>query len=273
VRTVYLGTSTFAAAVLARLASSPHRPRLVISRPDSPQGRGRRLRSPPVVALARELGLAVQQPASLTEPGALELIAAADAEALCVCAYGELIREPLLSRQPILGVHPSLLPRWRGAAPIERAILAGDPSTGVSIMRLSAGLDSGPVCLSERTPITPEDDYGSLAQRLAQLGGELLVRALDEQPACVEQDDAAATYAPKLEPSERRLDPGEPAAAQLRRVRALCPHIGAYLEQSDGSRLGVWQARLRDGRLEPVTVQPPGGRRMAYADYLRGRRA
>ena len=272
-RTVYLGTSTFAAAVLRRLANSPHRPGLVISRPDSPQGRGRRLQPPPVVVAAHELGLAVAQPGSLSEPGALELIAAADPEFLCVCAYGELIREPLLSRHPILNVHPSLLPRWRGAAPIERAILAGDERTGVCIMRLTAGLDSGPVCLSERTPILPTDDYGSLAARLARLGGELLVRALDEQPECLAQDDGAATYAEKLEPGERRLDPAEAVQTQLRRVRALSPHIGAYLEAPDGSRLSVWEAQVRDGRLEPVTVQPAGGRRMAYADYLRGRRA
>lgn len=229
--------------------------------------------APPVVQAARELGMAVAQPASLAEPDVLGAIAAAEPQALCVCAYGELIREPLLSLAPALNVHPSLLPRWRGAAPIERAILAGDEVTGVCIMRLTAGLDSGPVCLSEPTPILPHDDYGSLAARLEQLGGELLVRALDERPDCVAQDDGEATYAEKLDPGERRLDPAEPAEAQLRRVRALSPHIGAYLEQADGARLGVWEARLDGGRLEPVTVQPPGGRRMAYADYLRGRRA
>ena len=129
------------------------------------------------------MGVDVYQPDSVNSEEALARIAAAEPEALCVCAFGALIKEPLLSRYPILNVHPSLLPRWRGAAPIERAILAGDSETGVSIMRLTAGLDSGPICLQQRVPIDPDDDYGTLAARLEAVGGELLVRALDEQPA------------------------------------------------------------------------------------------
>ena len=148
VRTVYLGTSAFAAAVLRRLYASPHRPTLVISRPDSPQGRGRKLTPPPTVDVARELGLDVYQPESVNSEAALARIAAAEPEALCVCAFGALIKEPLLSAYPILNVHPSLLPRWRGAAPIERAILAGRHARRASrSCRLTAGLDSGPVCL------------------------------------------------------------------------------------------------------------------------------
>src|SRR5215211_7514977 len=176
-RTVYLGTSEFAAAVLERLAGGPHRPALVVTRPDSRRGRGRALAPPPVAVRARELGLEPIQPERLHEPDVLEQIAAAAPEVLCVCAYGVLIREPLLSDYEMLNVHPSLLPRWRGAAPVERAIMAGDEETGVSIMRLTAGLDSGPVCLQEREPIRPGDDYGTLAERLRELGGRLLVRA------------------------------------------------------------------------------------------------
>jgi methionyl-tRNA formyltransferase len=272
VRTVYLGTSAFAGAVLRRLSDSAHRPALVVSRPDRPQGRGRRLAAPPTVEIARELGLETYQPDSVNSEEALERIDAAQPEAICVCAFGALIKEPLLSRYPVLNVHPSLLPRWRGAAPIERAILAGDAETGVSIMRLTAGLDTGPVCLQERVPIEPDDDYGKLAARLERLGGELLVRALDENPPFVEQDDAGATYAEKLTPEDRRLDPSESPEAQARRVRALSPHIGAYLELPDGTRLGVWEARADGDRLELLVVQPPGKRRMSWDDYQRGHR-
>jgi methionyl-tRNA formyltransferase len=272
VRTVYLGTSEFAAAVLRRLNHSAHRPILVVSRPDRPQGRGRRLSPPPTVTVARDLGIEVYQPESVNVEDALARIADAEPAALCVCAFGALIKEPLLSRHPIFNVHPSLLPRWRGAAPIERAILAGDRETGVSIIRLTAGLDSGPICLQARIPIEPDDDYGSLAARLEALSGELLVRVLDEQPVCAEQEEGGVTYAEKLTADDRRLDPSQTAEEQARRVRALSPHIGAYLEQPDGTRLGVWKASAVAGRLELVTVQPPGGRPMSYADYARGHR-
>ena len=271
-RTVYLGTSEFAGAVLRRLHDSSHRPVLVVSRPDSPQGRGRKLTAPPAVVVARELGLEVYQPDSVNADEALARIDAAEPDVLVVCAFGTLIKEPLLSRHPILNVHPSLLPRWRGAAPIERAILAGDTETGVSIIRLTAGLDSGPVGLQERVPIGPDDDYGALAARLQQLGGELLVRALDEQPPYTEQSEAGATYAEKLIAEDRRLDPSEPAEARARRVRALSPHIGAYLQQPDGSRLAIWKARAVGDELELLIVQPPGKRPMPWADYERGHR-
>lgn len=271
-RTVYLGTSDFAAAVLRRLSESVHRPVLVVSRPDSPQGRGRRLTPPAAVVVARELGLDTYQPESVNDDDALGRIAAAQPDALVVCAFGAIIKEPLLSRYPILNVHPSLLPRWRGAAPIERAILAGDKQTGVSIIRLTEGLDSGPVSLQQPVTIEPDDDYGTLAARLEQIGGELLVRALDEQPVYTEQDEEGATYAEKLSADDRRLDPAEPAEARARRVRALSPHIGAYLEQPDGSRLGVWKARAVGDELQLVTVQPPGKRPMPWTDYERGHR-
>jgi methionyl-tRNA formyltransferase len=195
VNTVYLGTSEFAAAVLERLAASRHSPALVVTRPDRPQGRGRRLAPPPVAVKARELDLEIIQPERLHDDEPLARIAAARPDVLCVCAYGVLIREPLLSEYELLNVHPSLLPRWRGAAPVERAIMAGDAQTGVSIMRLTAGLDSGPVCLQAREPIGPDDDYGTLAARLEAVGAELLVRALDERPPFAEQDEAGVTYA------------------------------------------------------------------------------
>jgi methionyl-tRNA formyltransferase len=295
VRTVFLGTSEFAAAVLERLASSAHAPVLVGSRPDRPRGRGRRLTPPPVVETASALGIAVIQPESVNDEPARDQIAAAAPDALIVCAFGALIKEPLLSAHPILNVHPSLLPRWRGAAPVERAIMAGEGSSGVSIMRLTAGLDSGPVCLQQEVPIEPRDTYATLAERLQTIGAELLVRALDESPPCTEQDDAAATYAEKIRPEDRRLDPSLPAAELERRVRALTPHIGAYAELADGSRLGVSRARVvspelsppvgtvalegsnpvlgcADGALELLLVQPPGKRPMSGADYLRGLR-
>ncbi len=270
-RTVYLGTSSFAATVLERLAASEHRPALVVTRPDAPRGRGRRLLPPPVAETARGLSLELIQPERLHDEDVLARIAAAEADALAVCAYGALIREPLLSRYEILNVHPSLLPRWRGAAPIERAIMAGDERTGVSIMQVTAGLDSGPVCLAAEEPIHTDDTYGTLAARLEALGADLLVRALDERPLCVEQDDASATYAERIGPADRTLDPEAPAAEQARVVRALHPHIGARLALEDGAFLGVRAARASDdGRLELLEVQPPGGRPMPYQDYLRG---
>jgi methionyl-tRNA formyltransferase len=294
VRTVYLGTSEFAAAILRRLAGSPHRPVLVITRPDRPRGRGRRLAAPPVADAARELGIELDQPKSVNDEAARARIAAARPGAVCVCAFGALIKEPLLSEQPLLNVHPSLLPRWRGAAPVERAIMAGDQITGVSIMRLTAGLDSGPVCLQASEPIGPGDSYGTLAQRLQTLGGELLVDALDSAPPCAEQDDAQATYADKITAADRTLDPERSARELERVVRALTPHIGAHVELADGSLLGVREARAlaepgppkgslsltgarpilgcREGSLELMVVVPPGRRPMAAEDFLRGYR-
>jgi len=181
----------------------------------------------------------------------------------------------LLSEFELLNVHPSLLPRWRGAAPIERAIMAGDAETGGCIMRVTAGLDSGPVCLAAAEPIRPDDTYGTLAARLEDLGARLLVRALDERPECVEQDEARVTYAEKIGAADRTLDPGAPPAEQERVVRALHPHIGARLPLEDGSFLGIRRARVSDDgeRLELVEVQPPGGRPMPYDAYVRGHAA
>jgi methionyl-tRNA formyltransferase len=289
-RTVFLGTSEFAAAVLERLVASDHRPVLVLSRPDRPRGRGRRVAAPPVAERARALGIALEQPESVNEPPVQALIAEAQPEIVVVCAFGALIKEPLLSEHELLNVHPSLLPRWRGAAPIERAIMAGDTRTGVSIMRLTAGLDSGPVCLTAAELIALKDTYGSLATRLQELGGELLVRTLDltaagEAPPFVEQDETQVTYAEKIGPEDRLLDPARPASELERVVRALHPHIGARVRLADGTTIGVRRAALAEdasaaagrmllhcqpGVLELLEVQPPGGRPMDAAAYLRG---
>jgi methionyl-tRNA formyltransferase len=296
--TVYLGTSDFAAAILDRLAASErHRPLLVITRPDRPAGRGRRLTPPPVAEKARELGLPLAQPRSVNDEVTRQAIAsfgrgAGEPATVVVCAFGALIKEPLLSQQPMLNVHPSLLPRWRGAAPVERAIMAGDERTGVSIMRLTEGLDSGPVCLAESIPIERHDTYGTLAPRLQELGGALLLRALEESPPFVEQPSEGVTYAEKIGPDDRTLDPRAGSAVELERVvRALTPHVGARLPLADGETLGVRAAlahesqpprtglyeregRLtlgcREGELELVEVQPAGGKAMAGPAYLRG---
>jgi methionyl-tRNA formyltransferase len=270
-RVVFLGTSEFAAAVLERLAASPHRPALVVTRPDRPAGRGRKLTPPPVAVTARELGLEVEQPASVNADDARARISATRPDAVVVCAFGALLKEPLLSEHPMLNVHPSLLPRWRGAAPVERAIMAGDSETGVAIMRPTEGFDEGPVCLVGREPIGPDDDYGTLAPRLEALGADLVIRALDEQPPFIEQPSEGVTYAEKIGPEDRDLDWSRPPQELLNRIRALSPHIGARGELH-GRPMTIWRARVEDGKLEPLEVQPDGGKRMDYEAFLRGLR-
>src|SRR3954453_4964330 len=256
-RTVYLGTSEFAAAVLDRLADGPHRPALVVTRPDSRRGRGRALARPPVAVRARELGLEVIQPERLHEPEVLERIAAAEPEVLCVCAYGALVKDPLLSAYDILNVHPSLLPRWRGAAPVERAIMAGDGETGVSIMRLVAELDAGPVYAQRPVPIAPDDDYGAVAARLQATSVELLRAVLDDRPDPAPQPTDGVTYADKITAEDRTLDLARPARENVDVVRALHPHIIARAQRPDGEFVGVHEARVaEDGRFEPVVVPP-----------------
>jgi methionyl-tRNA formyltransferase len=297
VRTVYLGTSTFGVDILGALAGSPHRPALVVTPPDRPKGRGRKVAPPPVALAARDLGLDLHQAESVNDPSSIERIEQAAPEAICVCQFGQLIKEPLLSRFLMLNVHPSALPRWRGAAPIERALMAGDTVTGVTIFQLTAGLDSGPIAILRHEPIRPDDTAGSLAGRLAPLGAQLLVEALDAAEAGAlelsEQPDDGVTYAEKIHPAERKLDPRRPAAELERVVRALTPAIGAYLELDDGERLGVegpaagpagppiGELVASDGRLAlgcaegsllVSHVKPPGRRLMSAGDYLRGHR-
>ena len=293
-RTVYLGTSDFAVTVLGHLARSEHRPELVVTRPDRPRGRGRKVQAPPVADAARLLGLELYQPESVNSDEAVERIGLAKPASVCVCAFGALIKDPLLSAYPMLNVHPSLLPRWRGAAPIERAIEAGDAETGVTIMRPVMEMDAGPICLQRSLDVRPDDDYGSLSRRLAELGGELLVEALDKSPECREQPSEGVTIAPKIEASDRRLDPELTSTELERRVRALNPHVGTYVELADGKRLGVRRASPADvavapgevsvqqgrlvygcaeGALELLEVLPAGGRAMDAAAYLRGHAA
>ena len=295
VANAYLGSSEFAAVVLRALAASAHRPLLVVTPPDRPKGRGRRLSAPPVAEAARELDLPLHQTANVNEAESRGAVLDSGAVVGAVCAFGQLIKEPLLGELPMLNVHPSPLPRWRGAAPIERALMAGDERTGVTVMRLTAGLDSGPVALREELAIGPGADYGSVAPELARVGGELLVRALDLQAAgeltFAEQPEDGATYAEKIEPEDRRLDPSLPAIELQRTVAALTPHIGAFVVLAGGERLGIRAARAvesdldagevdvadgqlligcSEGALAVSALQPPGRRSMDAADWLRG---
>jgi methionyl-tRNA formyltransferase len=227
---------------------------------------------------------------------ALDRIAAIAPSAVLVCAYGALVREPLLSDYEILNVHPSLVPRWRGAAPIERALMAGDAQTGVSIIRLTAELDSGPIYVQAAEPIAPEDTYGTLAPRLARLGGRLLLETLEDPPPLTPQPEDGITYAEKIAPTDRMLDPARTPAELARVVRALDPHIGARIgelrvlaarpapdpdpaaeDPGDPPRPGTLAAHhgrlvlgAAGGALELLRVQPAGGRPMEAADYLRG---
>ena len=289
--TVYLGTSDFAVTVLERLAQSRWRPALVITRPDRPKGRGRKLSPPPVATAARELGIEVDQPDSVNSDEARARIASLEPEAMLICAFGALIKEPLLSDYEWLNVHPSLLPRWRGAAPIERAIDAGDEVTGISIMRPTDEMDAGPVCLQREEPIAPDDTYGTLASRLAFVGGELLVHALDTHPPFEEQPSNGVTFADKVTAEDRRLDPERTPDELERRVRALSPHVGAWVDLPGDERMGVLRARVANDRVEPghldarddrlffgcadgalelLEVKPPGGRAMDANAWLRG---
>jgi methionyl-tRNA formyltransferase len=267
----------------------------VVTPPDSHRGRGQHAGPPPTALAARELALPLLQAESVNDDQARERIGSSSAEVAAVCAFGQLIREPLLSQLEMLNVHPSLVPRWRGAAPIERALIAGDEVTGVSIMRVTEGLDSGPVALRTEVPVGPEEDFGSLAPRLAEVSGELIVRALDLRDkgelSFEDQNEDAATYAEKIQPAERRLDPGRTAPELARKVRALTPHVGAYLQIADDERLGVRKAspeeatsepgrleaqdgQLRlgcaEGKLRIEVVQPPGARPMPADAFLRG---
>jgi methionyl-tRNA formyltransferase len=295
-RTVYMGTSAFAVEILKALAASPHRPQLVITPPDRPRGRGRKVSPPPAAEAARELGIELLQVPSVNGEEGLAAIESVKPDAIGVCEFGQLIKEPLLSDYLILNVHPSLLPRWRGAAPIERALMAGDRETGVTIFKIVAGLDSGPVALlSPPEPVQPQDTMGTLWPRLSKIGGALLVDALDRAEAgtleLTEQSEDGVTYAEKIDPAERRLSLQRPAGELERVVRALTPHVGTYLELEGGERLGVSSARAaeesfspgelvrQDGRLlvgcgegalELLEVRPPGKRTMAVPEFLRG---
>jgi methionyl-tRNA formyltransferase len=261
-RIAVAATAPFGADVLARL-SAEHDVVQLLTRPDSPSGRGRRVAPPAAKEVAGRLGIPVTQPERLDE--SVELAA----DTVVVCAYGLLIPNELLGRALWLNVHPSLLPRWRGAAPVERALMAGDDETGVTIHRTVEALDAGPVAARLAFPIGPDDDAGTVYARAAEVAAELLREVLaQDDPHFEAQPEDGVTYADKIRPEDRELDPGAPAQELVNRVRALSPHIGARLGD-----LIVWRARVgEDGAFEPLEVQPAGGRRMAYDAYLRGKR-
>jgi methionyl-tRNA formyltransferase len=259
VKLAVAATAPFGADVLERLAAT-HELSFLLTRPDAPRGRGRRLASPPAKEAAERLGVAVHQPEKPDLPE--------DVDVVVVCAYGLYIPSRLLDRALWLNVHPSLLPRWRGAAPVERAILAGDDQTGVTIHRTVEELDAGPIAAQESFPIDALD-AGAVFARSAEIAVRLLDAVL-ARPAFRPQSEEGATYAEKIGPQDRELDLSDPVDA-WRRVRALAPHIGARVEL-DGRSVTIWQARLDDGRFVPEVVQPDGRRAMRYDEFLRGLR-
>jgi methionyl-tRNA formyltransferase len=261
-RIAVAATAPFGADVLERLATE-HEVVQLFTRPDKPAGRGRKLAPPPAKEVAQRLGIPVEQPVKLDDSVGVA------AHTVVVCAYGLLIPNALLERALWLNVHPSLLPRWRGAAPVERAIMAGDDETGVTIHRTIEALDAGPIAAERAFPIAPDDDAGVVYARAAEVAAELLEGVLaEDEPSFEPQPEEGVTYAEKIGPEDRVLDPDAPAPELVNRVRALSPHIGARLGD-----LIVWRARIADdGSFEPLEVQPAGGRRMAYDAYLRGRR-
>ena len=279
----YFGTAPFGADVLRRLVERGRvEVGIVVSQPDRPSGRGRSLAPPPVAVAARELGIELRQ----TENASAE---PPDADAGLVVAFGQILRPPLLGAYPLVNLHPSRLPRWRGAAPVERAIMAGDAETAVAAIEVAAELDAGPILAEAAIAIGPEDDAGAVRARALELGVPLLEQALLEHPAPRMQPDEGVTYAHKITGADRVLDWTRPAAELDRVVRALSPHIGARCEL-DGRPVVVWRARPADagpeagsigpplvvgtghGALEILELQPAGKRRMAAAEYLRGLR-
>ncbi|MCB0857039.1 MAG: methionyl-tRNA formyltransferase [Solirubrobacterales bacterium] len=293
---VYLGTSDFAATVLGILAASEQKPDLVVTLPDRKRGRGRKEQPSPVAQRADELGIAVLKSGNVNEEEDRARILEAGGDWASICAFGQLIKEPLLTELPMLNVHPSLLPRWRGAAPVERAIMEGDRETGVCVMRLVAGLDSGPVALREKTPIGPDENFGDLSARLAEIGGRLLVEGLRAARSgeidWVEQGEEGVTYAEKITGPDREIDPSNSAGSVHDQVRGLTPHIGAWLPLGEEERLGVRATTVLesgpgsgefaelegwpvlgcgDGAVRLDRVQPPGKKEMDGDAWFRGR--
>ena len=300
-RVVFAGTPEFAVPCLAACRASGAEVVAVYTQPDRPAGRGRKLAPSPVKQAALAAGLAVEQPETLKTPAAQATLAAYRPDLMVVVAYGLILPRKVLAI-PRLGcwnVHASLLPRWRGAAPIQRAILAGDTATGVDLMQMEAGLDTGPVLLEKRTPISREDTGGTLHDRLAALGAEALAeglaRVLRGQPLLVAPQAAEGVlYAHKLEKAEAALDFTRPAIELERQVRAFDPWPGSDADIA-GERVRVWAARAidlahvaapgrvlaagrdgidvacGDGALRLTAVQRAGGKRISAADYLNAR--
>jgi methionyl-tRNA formyltransferase len=259
-------TAPFGAEVLEQL-SARHEIAFCLTRPDRPAGRGRHVQSPPAKEAAEVLGIDVLQPDQLE--ASLDL----PAETIVTCAFGALVPSDLLERHLWLNVHPSLLPRWRGAAPVERAIMAGDEETGVTIIKLVEELDAGPIAAQQALPIGGDDDAGAVYERAATAAVDLLDHILSApERELREQAREGMTYAEKITLRDRVLDLERPAEELVRVVRALSPHIGARAE-IDGRPMTVWKARVENGTFVPVEVQPDGRRRMTYDEFLRGLRA
>jgi methionyl-tRNA formyltransferase len=250
-------TAPIGADVLERLAES-HEIAFLLTRPDARQGRGRRVAAPPAKLVADQLGIPVHQPEKPELP--------AEVDRMVVCAYGLYIPPRLLERTLWMNVHPSLLPRWRGAAPVERALLAGDVQTGVTIHETVAELDAGPVAAREAFDVG-DLDAGQVFARSAEVAARLLNTVI-ESPDFAPQGEDGVTYAEKIGPADRELDLDDPDDA-WRRVRALSPHIGAWTTLH-GRRVTVWKARLEDGAFVPEVVQPEGRSQMTYDEFLRG---
>ena len=264
-RIAVAATAPFGADVLERLASRCEIAS-VVTRPDAPSGRGRKPSPSPVKVVALRLGIPILEPERL-EPG-LEV----GADVVVAVAYGLIVPEAVLEERLWLNVHPSLLPRWRGAAPVERALMAGDSETGVTIIELVKELDAGPIAAQEAFAVGPDDDAGDVYGRAAELGAELLEGVLANPRPSFRAQTGEPTYAAKIEAADRRLDLDRPAAELVNHVRALSPHIGARAELH-GRGVTIWRAHIApDGSFEPVQVQPDGGRRMPYDAWLRGLR-
>lgn len=291
---LFAGTPEFAAQSLSAILAAGHQVELVLTQPDRPSGRGMTLRHSPVKALALASGIKVFQPLTLKDPAAQERLRAVDAEVMVVAAYGLILPQAVLDlpRYGCLNIHASLLPRWRGAAPIQRAILAGDTETGVCIMQMEAGLDTGPVLLSDRLPLASDETAGSLHDKLADLGARLIVNALEKIPLpAVPQSDTGITYAAKIEKAEALLDWRLPAAEIERKVRAFNPFPGAAT-MLEGIPVKIWRAVAVPGGAAPGTVlvadrhgivvacgdgalclgelQKAGGKRLSAAQFLSG---
>lgn len=297
-RLVFAGTPEFAAVALRALLAAGHDVPLVLTQPDRPAGRGMKLKASPVKAVALEHGIPVYQPEKLKDPASHVPIAEAAAELMVVAAYGLILPQAVLDipARGCVNIHASLLPRWRGAAPIQRAILAGDGETGITLMWMDAGLDTGAMLSRAALTITPEDCTASLHDRLAELGGReivaLLPRLAEAQAGAVPQDDALATYAAKIDKVEAALDWSRPAAEVQRRIRAFNPFPGASTSL-DGAPLKIWQATPAPGSGRPGQVlevspagilvacgqgallltelQQAGGRRLDAQAFLAGR--
>ncbi len=265
-RVAVAATAAFGADVLERLASR-HDVVCLLTRPDAPAGRGRKLLASPAKQVAQRLGIRVLEPERL-EAG-LDL----GAPVVVAVAYGLIVPDSVLAERLWLNVHPSLLPHWRGAAPVERALMAGDSETGVTVIKLVKELDAGPIAAQEPFAVAQHDDAGAVFAKAADVTVPLLDTVLSDPEPAFREQEGEPTYAAKITAEDRRLDLDRPAQELVDHVRALSPHIGARGELH-GRDLTIWRARVADdGSFEPLYVQPDGGRRMAYEAWLRGLRA